>query len=81
MSTTEIASKKTKYILLTNGDSYVGRTLAIYIADQLMKREGQLKKYWRLRVLCEDKNTIKDLEKRGIEVVVITILIIIYFFF
>lgn len=71
MFTTDIASKKTKYILLTNGDSYAGRTLAIYIADQLMKREGQLKKHWRLRVLCEDKSTIKDLEKRGIEVMVI----------
>ncbi|KAG2231345.1 hypothetical protein INT48_006557 [Thamnidium elegans] len=68
MSTSEITSKKTKYILLTNGDSYAGRTLAIYIADQLMKREGQLKKHWRLRVLCEDRSVMKDLEKRGIEV-------------
>ncbi|GAA5796878.1 hypothetical protein HPULCUR_002256 [Helicostylum pulchrum] len=68
MSATEITSNKTKYILLTNGDTYAGRTLAIYIADQLMKREGQLKKHWRLRVLCEDKNTMKDLDKRGIEV-------------
>lgn len=62
-------SKKIKYVLITNGDSYVGRTLAMYISDQLMKKEGLLSKtHWRVRVLCEDKSTMKDLEKRGIEV-------------
>ncbi|KAG2200279.1 hypothetical protein INT47_000272 [Mucor saturninus] len=59
---------KPKYILITNGESYVGHSLAIFIADQLVRKEGQLKKNWRVRVLCEDKKKLQDLEKKGIEV-------------
>lgn len=77
VTSSDSTSKKTKYILLTNGDSYVGHILAVYISDQLMKREGQMKKkHWRLRVLCENKSMMKELEKKGIEVKVICI----YFF-
>lgn len=62
-------AKKKKYILITNGESYLGQTLATFIANELTRREGQLgKKHWRVRVLCEDKEKSKDLEKRGIEV-------------
>ncbi|KAI7898239.1 uncharacterized protein BX663DRAFT_490236 [Cokeromyces recurvatus] len=64
----EIA-KKHKYILITNGESYVGRTMAIHIADELEHREGKLKKsHWRVRVLCENKHKMDYLEKRGIDV-------------
>lgn len=67
-------SKKKKYILITNGESYLGRILAMFITDELTRREGQLKKkHWCVRVLCEDKQNLKDLEKRGIEVEVIPI--------
>lgn len=68
-STLSDTASKTKYILITNGESYVGHSLAIFIADQLTRKEGQLtKKNWCVRVLCEDKNKLKDLEKKGIEV-------------
>ncbi|KAI8080956.1 hypothetical protein BDF21DRAFT_338792 [Thamnidium elegans] len=71
MSTSEITSKKTKYILLTNGDSYAGRTLAIYIADQLMKREGQLKKHWRLReVDYESQSMLREQMKINIKALI-----------
>jgi hypothetical protein len=63
--------KKPKYILITNGESYVGYALAIYIVDQLEKREGKLKKkQWRVRVLCENKENLAHLEERGIDVCV-----------
>lgn len=63
----ETSVKKPKYILITNGQSYVGYTAAIHIADQLEKYKPQ-KKHWKVKVLCEDKSKLKDLEKRGIEV-------------
>lgn len=67
----DLALKKPKYILITNGESYVGYTLAIYIADQLGKREGKIKKkHWRIRVLCENKQNLIHLEERGIDVCV-----------
>ncbi|KAL9549466.1 hypothetical protein MBANPS3_005194 [Mucor bainieri] len=62
-------SKKLKYVLITHGDSYLGQTLAMHIADQLDKGQGQLKKKHRaVRVLCQDKAKLKHLERRGIEV-------------
>lgn len=64
-----IVSKKLKYILITHGNSYVGQTLAMHIADQLDKARGQLKtKHRVVRVLCQDKRKLKHLERRGIEV-------------
>lgn len=73
---------KTKYILITNGDSYVGHALAIFISDQLIRREGQLKKKnWRVRVLCEDKKKLKYLEKKGIEVKVLCIKFGYYYYY
>lgn len=66
------SSKKPKYILITNGDSYVGHTIAMCIAEELSRKEGQLKKrHWRVRVLRHNKKNCEDLEKRGIEVKVI----------
>jgi hypothetical protein len=63
--------KKPKYILITNAESYVGYTLALYIADQLDKCKGKLKnKHWRVRVLCENKQNLIHLEERGIDVCV-----------
>ncbi|GAN04252.1 hypothetical protein MAM1_0058d03712 [Mucor ambiguus] len=62
-------SKKLKYIVITHGDSYLGQTLAMHIADQLDKGQGQLKKKYRaVRILCQDKAKLKHLENRGIEV-------------
>ncbi|KAI9472049.1 MAG: hypothetical protein EXX96DRAFT_345094 [Benjaminiella poitrasii] len=62
-------NKKNKYILITNGDSYIGRNMAIHIADELAKHEGQMKKsHWRVRLLCENKHKLEYLEKRGIDV-------------
>ncbi|KAL7312040.1 hypothetical protein PS15m_007844 [Mucor circinelloides] len=62
-------SKKLKYIVITHGDSYLGQTLAMHIADQLDKGRGQLKtKHRVVRVLCQDKTKLKHLERRGIEV-------------
>lgn len=62
-------SKKLKYIVITHGDSYLGQTLAMHIADQLDKGQGQLKKKHRaVRVLCQDKAKLKHLERRGIQV-------------
>lgn len=62
-------SKKLKYILICYGEAYIGYHLAMYINEELARREGQLKKkHWRVRVLCEDKKNMKDLEKRGVEV-------------
>ncbi|KAI8971961.1 hypothetical protein BDF20DRAFT_948594 [Mycotypha africana] len=65
----QIESKDKKYILITCGDSYVGQTAAMYITDQLDRREGQLKKkHYRVKVLCANKHHLSHLEKRGIEV-------------
>lgn len=62
-------SKKLKYIVITHGDSYLGQTLAMHLADQLDKVQGQLKRKHRaVRVLCQDKAKLKHLERRGIEV-------------
>ncbi|CAO3616714.1 unnamed protein product [Mucor fragilis] len=62
-------SKKLKYIVITHGDSYLGQTLAMHLADQLDKGQGQLKqKHRAVRVLCQDKAKLKYLERRGIEV-------------
>lgn len=70
--TTQVESKKPKYILITNGQSYVGYTSAIHIADQLDKYRDD-KKHWKVKLLCEDKRNLSDLEKRGIEVHVSTL--------
>ncbi len=57
-------SKKLKCVLITHGDSYVGHALTLYIAEQLTRKEGQLKnKHWCVKVLCQDKKNCKDLEK------------------
>ncbi|KAI8640443.1 hypothetical protein BD408DRAFT_434198 [Parasitella parasitica] len=69
MSASDITiTKKTKYILITHGDSYLGQAMAMHIADQLDKGGGQLKtKHRVVRVLCQDKTKLRHLEKRGIE--------------
>lgn len=66
---TSAISKTVKYILITHGESYNGYTLAMHLAEELTKREGQLKKkHWKVRVLCQSKTNLQELERRGVEV-------------
>lgn len=69
---------KPKYILITNGNSFVGYTAAIYIAEQLEKYKPH-KKHWKVKVLCENKSQLKDLEKRGIEVHVRILFLLLFY--
>lgn len=63
------SSHKQHYVLVTNGDSYVGHSLAYHLAQELYNRPGQLKKHWRVRVICSRRENCQDLEKIGAEVV------------
>ncbi|KAI9020145.1 hypothetical protein CLU79DRAFT_862510 [Phycomyces nitens] len=57
------------YILITNGESYTGHTLAWYIANQIDRQPGRFhKKNWKVRVLCESLKNMKDLEGMGIDI-------------
>ncbi|KAF1799277.1 hypothetical protein FB192DRAFT_1329414 [Mucor lusitanicus] len=63
-------SKKLKYIVITHGDSYLGQTLAMHIADQLDKGQGQLKKKHRAEVDYESQHTITEQLKVHIKTMV-----------
>ncbi|KAG1467886.1 hypothetical protein G6F56_004156 [Rhizopus delemar] len=60
-------TKKTKYILITHGDSYLGRVLAIYLSEEITKYDK--KEHWAVRVMCAENTKLqKEFEKRGIDV-------------
>lgn len=62
-----IDKKKSKYILITHCDSYLGRILAIHLAEEISKHDK--KKHWFVRAMCKEKTKFrKEFEKRGIEV-------------
>ncbi|ORY94746.1 hypothetical protein BCR43DRAFT_550892 [Syncephalastrum racemosum] len=69
MSTQIGFSSKQHYVLVTNGDSYAGHSLAYHLAQELYNRPGQLKKHWRVRVICSRRENCRDLEGLNAEVI------------
>ncbi|KAI9249047.1 hypothetical protein BY458DRAFT_525915 [Sporodiniella umbellata] len=60
-------TKKPSYILITHGDSYLGRVMAIYLSEKLLVHKKQPSQT--LRVLCKEGSPVKKMFKKlGIEV-------------
>ncbi|KAI9496699.1 hypothetical protein BDB00DRAFT_926582 [Zychaea mexicana] len=60
--------KHSKYILISNCESYVGHALAHHLASELMLRPGMMKKHWRVRALCHNLQGMEDLIQAGVDV-------------
>lgn len=54
------------YVLVSNGEDYVGHALAHHLVNELSRRPGRMKrKHWRVRVLCRDLQSCEDLLRMG----------------
>ncbi|KAF7722418.1 hypothetical protein EC973_003157 [Apophysomyces ossiformis] len=57
-----------KFILVSNGDSYVGYVLARHLVEELNRCRISIKKHWRIRVLCVNRRKLKGLERMGADI-------------
>ncbi|KAI8391156.1 uncharacterized protein BYT42DRAFT_610409 [Radiomyces spectabilis] len=67
----ESQSKSFRYILLTDVETYLGHNLALYLLTTVNDRPGKLKKHWKVRVLCRNRDKVADLEQLGADVQIV----------